>query len=333
MLPRRGEGADRVEAPNFDTGAPAPFLGGAVPFGARASGSRRDVSQRYSPVRELVLGLLRAATNPRTLVASMSEQGSRRDELGSTGAGAALSVFLGGLAAAAGYPLGAVAGASALGQILGVLGYDNLARRSESFLSTFRRILHESHEGDFDREIRDRAKDPEFRNVMFHAFRQLRDALDDSVAPALAVLAKDYSVPSTRRIDPFFRGMGDLLRDLSATEYADLVTFIVDVASLVADPDEQHYVGVIQGRQGEVAAAVMKPFAPYPRVAKNLTAATHGRRVIAMMLKHGLAENVPGGPAAISHGDPPHTVSFDVMGSFEPETLKRILSVVTRATA
>lgn len=103
--------------------------------------------------------------------------------------------------------------------ILGLLAYDSITRRTESFCSAFRREIAETNTGDIDETIHERSRDPQFRNTAFHALRQLRDAMADAAAPAIAVLLSEYTA---RPGDAFFRNAGDLLCALSAAEYEEL---------------------------------------------------------------------------------------------------------------
>ncbi|OJH33994.1 hypothetical protein BON30_45935 [Cystobacter ferrugineus] len=82
-------------------------------------------------------------------------------------------------------------------------------------------------------ELRAKAGEPLFQEVVLENLRSLDEALDDAVVPALARLMRMY-VTESRRADAFFRGVRRLLSDLTGDEYADLCSLIrwaVELAS------------------------------------------------------------------------------------------------------
>ncbi len=259
----------------------------------------------------------------------MSEQSPGRTAIVPTLARVSLATLLTILAHACGYSAEGVAFAGAAGQILGVLGYDNLARRGEAYVSTFRRLLHESNEGDFENQVREQAKDPTFRNTIFHAFRSLRDALDDCVAPALAVLTKDYTIPVVRPIDAFFRDFGDVLRNLSAAEYRDLIGLVEDLAKLATDATtiDGHY-SIYSKREGDILAQ----YHPPPKIidqarvqigAGSLVTMRCHRSVIELLMRHGLFQTY-NGPRA-------KRTEVYAIASADGGQLKGMFSIISRA--
>lgn len=62
---------------------------------------------------------------------------------------------------------------------------------------------------------------PHFEAVMFETYRNMAQAIDDSVVPALGMLAGEYDY-GRRRPDTFFRSTGRLLCDLDAEAFSAL---------------------------------------------------------------------------------------------------------------
>jgi hypothetical protein len=245
----------------------------------------------------------------------MSEAG-RGDELGKAIATGGLQTFLAWLLWT-GDPITGVA--ATIAQVMAIFAYDSIFRRGEPWLSTFRRQLMESHgEEEFEAEVRARAADPEFRNTIFQSFRQLRDAMSDSVAPALGALAAEYTIPKLRPVDAFFRSMGDTLSDVSEAEYQGLCTIVTRMASLDPKEAERCYIGTVAERITELAVAVSEPIASVARDSARLEEldGPGGRRLVAVMLRNGLLEDVRGGPISVA--------GFDVMASADRETVERM---------
>ena len=243
-------------------------------------------------------------------------------------AGAGLTAFLAAIATGMGFPVAAfAAGLSASAQVLSLLAYDSVTRRGETFVSTFRRVLHEGHEGDFDAEVRERAKDPQFRNVTYQALRHVRDALDDAVVPALAVLTRDYTIPTVKRADAFLRGTSDLLRDLSAEEYDALVRTIALLADHAAR-DEGHI--------GVAVSADAKPQIAMTLGGSQRTATTNAPEscgaILDLILKNGLGRVPPevSGGSFVSAYE--RRVAWGHYVEIEIAKLRRLQSILQRAS-
>jgi hypothetical protein len=174
----------------------------------------------------------------------MLGSGSRKsaEDVASVVAGALTSAVTGlsladPTALAVGVPVGA-----ALAQLLTCLAFEVFGRRAESYGSAFRRTARSLYEtGDLDAELRRRAEqDPKFRQTVFATLKELEDSLDDAVVPALGVLAAEYAWPDPPRpVDPFFRGMLELLRTISAGELEALGAICACVAKLPVAPEQQ----------------------------------------------------------------------------------------------
>jgi hypothetical protein len=94
------------------------------------------------------------------------------------------------------------------------------------------RMAHAFSGEDLQGFVRDRLEnDPAARNALFESLRNLSNALDDSVVPALADLTAEY-LREHKPADAFFRGVQRVLSDLTAGEFESLRDLMVAVAAI-----------------------------------------------------------------------------------------------------
>jgi hypothetical protein len=203
-------------------------------------------------------------------------------------------------------------------------------------VAAFRRDLHEANQGDFDATVRERAADPQFRNTTYHALRQLRDAMDDVVAPAIGILLRDYTVPRTVPIDSFFRALGDLLSSLSADEYEDLEAVIDSIWGPFAVDDGHHRGVLVTFLQGTTSVFLTGTDARGELTSRQtrVTAPSETPAILATLQRFGLAEARPDRIAdrtfARSH-EPTIAAHVVALGVLDLNVLRRLRSVLSRA--
>jgi hypothetical protein len=243
-----------------------------------------------------------------------------RDVVG-TGTGILLSALM----AALGHPPETSGAAGVVGQILGLLAYDKVTREGESFVSAFRREMLEHNTGDFAEQVRERAKDPAFRNLMFQALRKVQDTFDSAVVPALGVLTADYTVPTEKAPDAFFRGVSDLLCELTAHEYAALVSLVDEAASV--DVDETSYVAIATRLDDKIALTPVGASNVPPREIDfdaEMCAALAQR-----LQRHGLARSVPNVSGVFVYDG--GGASWNALVHVYPKVLRSLHSILQRA--
>lgn len=81
-------------------------------------------------------------------------------------------------------------------------------------------------------EAEARADDPETAKVIAQSARELLNALDDAVVPALAALTAEY-IKERKPADSFFRGFSRVLSEISANQLDILKTFVVNATALL----------------------------------------------------------------------------------------------------
>ncbi len=246
--------------------------------------------------------------------------------------GATAGVVFGALAAATGHGPELAAGAGIVGQTLALLGWDSVTRRSEPFVSAYRRELLEHNTGDFDEQVRERAKDPQFRAVMYQALRKVRDTYDDAVVPALGVLTADYTVPAAKVPDAFFRGASDLLCELTAEEYAALVRLADEIAK--TDDSGSTYIAIATASQApdKIKITVGVSSQSVPTMTRTVEFRADACTTLATRLvRHGLARNVPTPPGAFLYEGSTEAVSWSAIVHIDPKAARRLHSVLSRA--
>lgn len=123
---------------------------------------------------------------------------------------------------------GAVAGAGVAGtsEVLRAASRNRTEARMRLFEQEAERLLAEIAVSHAQELIDER---PEFAEAVFQNYRRCMDAMDEAVAPCLARLTFMYR---DRKLDPFFRGIGRVLEDLSAAELEALQLIVAAALSL-----------------------------------------------------------------------------------------------------
>jgi hypothetical protein len=124
--------------------------------------------------------------------------------------------------------IGVAAGAAAISSLAHVL-WGRLIARREMRLRAFVRGFFDGGEnadpGVIEAQIQALGDEPVVQEAVLEALRGIDDALADVVVPALARLARLYK--STKRpADAFFRGTRQVLQDLNAASFAELLSLL-----------------------------------------------------------------------------------------------------------
>ncbi|HET7539874.1 MAG TPA: hypothetical protein VFK05_08375 [Polyangiaceae bacterium] len=83
----------------------------------------------------------------------------------------------------------------------------------------------------FEATAKANENNPTFNDAVYRSFRQMMDAADDSVMPALGSMGGLYSSQG-KKADAFFRGFGRVLCDLEAGELQQLTKLLKEIDAL-----------------------------------------------------------------------------------------------------
>jgi len=172
----------------------------------------------------------------------------------------------------------------------------------------------------FEEAAKANENNPTFNDTVFRSFRNMMDATDASVAPALGSLCGVYT-SQNKRPDWFFRGLGRVLCELEPGEIEDLQTLTHLACSAPGDRGyaaleidaHRHFWAATGAGQG-IQASKSSP---------------HAFRVLALLKREQLGSNTDPGMIRYGGGSP----NSDTTMAITSATVRRMFEILLPGTA
>ncbi|HTA93123.1 MAG TPA: hypothetical protein VK745_26275 [Polyangiaceae bacterium] len=128
----------------------------------------------------------------------------------------------------------------------------------------------------------ERKDDHTYHDTVLRSFRQMMEAVDESVVPTLGYMAGQYA-RANKRPDAIFRGLGRLLCDLEEGELEQLKSMLRLAATAFR---EQPEIGLILDRKGQLVASAREEVFYERKVIPD------AQRLFMLMKRDGLGGNI-----------------------------------------